>query len=64
MQKYLLSFVLTGDPNSMWSADKLEWPMYNSSAEGVQLVFNDTIYTTADDLANARSVFWNKALWY
>ncbi|KAK3936038.1 Alpha/Beta hydrolase protein [Diplogelasinospora grovesii] len=27
MQKYLLSFVLTGDPNSMWSGDKTYWPL-------------------------------------
>jgi carboxylesterase type B len=64
MQKYLMSFVLTGNPNTLWSEDKLEWPLYNSSSAGTELVFNTTFYTQDDDLANAKSVFWNKALWY
>ncbi|RAH49184.1 carboxylesterase family protein-like protein [Aspergillus brunneoviolaceus CBS 621.78] len=65
MQKYLLSFVLTGNPNTKWADDKLYWPEYlNGSYTATQLVFNSTMYLTQDDLANARSVFWNKALWY
>ncbi|KAL3418750.1 carboxylesterase family protein (secreted protein) protein [Phlyctema vagabunda] len=66
MQKYLLSFVLTGDPNTMWAEDKIEWPMYNSSStlETTQIVFNDTFYLAEDDLANTKSLFWNKAIWY
>ncbi|KAG3067952.1 hypothetical protein PI124_g21783 [Phytophthora idaei] len=64
MQKYLLSFVLTGNPNKMWSDDKIYWPQYNESSAGTQIVFNDTFTTSDDDLANAKSLFWNKALWY
>ncbi|RDW89217.1 putative carboxylesterase family protein [Coleophoma cylindrospora] len=65
MQKYLMSFVLTGNPNTMWTADKLYWPQYgNSTTAGTELVFNTTMYTQADDLANVKSVIWNKALWY
>ncbi|ETP38919.1 hypothetical protein F442_13575 [Phytophthora nicotianae P10297] len=64
MQKYLLSFVLTGNPNTMWADDKIYWPQYNESSEGVEIVFNDTFTTSDDDLANAKSLFWNKALWY
>ncbi|KAG7384922.1 hypothetical protein PHYBOEH_009252, partial [Phytophthora boehmeriae] len=64
MQKYLLSFVLTGNPNTMWAEDKMYWPLYNESSEGTQIVFNDTFTVADDDLANAKSLFWNKALWY
>ncbi|PVH78515.1 esterase [Cadophora sp. DSE1049] len=64
MQKYLLSFVLTGNPNTLWPEDKLEWPLYNSTSEGIQMVFNETFYTDADDLAIEKVVYWNKALWY
>jgi carboxylesterase type B len=66
MQKYLLSFVLTGNPNTKWSGDKLYWPRYDEAAagNGVQIVFNDTFSTSEDDLANAKSLFANKALWY
>ncbi|RLN92143.1 hypothetical protein BBJ28_00023152 [Nothophytophthora sp. Chile5] len=65
MQKYLMSFVLTGDPNTMWADDKLYWPQYgNESGPGTQIVFNDTFTLAEDDLANEKSLFWNKALWY
>lgn len=67
MQKYLLSFVLTGDPNGQWADDKLFWPRYNeseSSSAGTELVFNTTMYTQDDDLAIEKVVYWNKALWY
>jgi hypothetical protein len=64
MQKYLLSFVITGNPNTMWPEDKLYWPQYNESSVGTEIVFNDTFSVADDDLANAKSLFWNKALWY
>lgn len=64
MQKYLLSFALTGNPNTLWPNDKIEWPLYNTSTNGVEIVFNTTMYLQADSLANAKSRFWNKALWY
>ncbi|KAL4116429.1 hypothetical protein PRIC2_011883 [Phytophthora ramorum] len=64
MQKYLMSFVLTGNPNSVWPEDKLYWPQYNESSVGTQIVLNDTFTVAADDLANSKSLFWNKALWY
>jgi carboxylesterase type B len=64
MQKYLLSFVLTGNPNTMWADDKIYWPQYNESSVGTQIVFNDTFTVADDDLANSKSLFWNKALWY
>ncbi|KKA22716.1 Esterase [Rasamsonia emersonii CBS 393.64] len=62
MQKYLLSFVLTGDPNTLWADDKPYWPQYGNAS--TQLVFNSSFYLAEDDLANAKSLFWNKALWY
>ncbi|KAJ5966193.1 hypothetical protein N7481_012907 [Penicillium waksmanii] len=62
MQKYLLSFVLTGNPNKKWASDKTYWPKYGSNA--TELVFNTTMYTQEDDLANAKSLYWNEALWY
>lgn len=66
MQKYLVSFILKGDPNTLWPEDKLYWPIHggNSSSVGQELVFNNTIYIQDDSLANNRSLFWNKALWY
>ncbi|EGZ24406.1 hypothetical protein PHYSODRAFT_260287 [Phytophthora sojae] len=64
MQKYLLSFVITGNPNTMWPNDKIYWPQYNESSVGTEIVFNDTFTVADDDLANAKSLFWNKALWY
>ncbi|KAJ5718168.1 hypothetical protein N7488_003814 [Penicillium malachiteum] len=62
MQKYLLSFVLTGNPNTKWAGDKVYWPNYGSNA--TELVFNYTMYLQNDDLANAKSTYFNKALWY
>lgn len=63
MQKYLMSFVLTGNPNTKWSEDKLEWPLYSES--GYDLVFNVSgFYTQTSDLENDKVAFWNKALWY
>ncbi|KAI3396786.1 hypothetical protein diail_11686 [Diaporthe ilicicola] len=63
MQKYLMSFVLTGNPNTQWPDDKLEWPLYSES--GYDLVFNTSgFYTQTSDLENAKVAFWNKALWY
>ncbi|KAG6606502.1 Para-nitrobenzyl esterase [Phytophthora cinnamomi] len=64
MQKYLLSFVITGNPNSVWLDDKPYWPQYNESSDGAELVFNDSITVVADDLANEKGLYWNKALWY
>ncbi|EGZ09277.1 hypothetical protein PHYSODRAFT_249859 [Phytophthora sojae] len=64
MQKYLLCFVITSNPNSAWPDDKPYWPRYNESSDGVEIVFNDTITVADDDLANEKSVYWNKALWY
>ncbi|ETP48203.1 hypothetical protein F442_06013 [Phytophthora nicotianae P10297] len=64
MQKYLMSFVITGNPNTMWPDDKLYWPQYNESSVGTEIVFNDTFTVADDDLANSKSLFWNKALWY
>ncbi|KAF7881732.1 uncharacterized protein EAF02_006420 [Botrytis sinoallii] len=57
-------FALTGNPNTLWPNDKMEWPLYNTSTNGVEIVFNTTMYLQADSLANAKSRFWNKALWY
>lgn len=62
MQKYLMSFVLTGNPNTKWGGDKLHWPKYGSNE--TQIVFNTTFYLEQDDLANNKSLYWNKALWY
>ncbi|OJJ42201.1 hypothetical protein ASPZODRAFT_105629 [Penicilliopsis zonata CBS 506.65] len=62
MQKYLLSFVLTGNPNTLWPEDKIHWPQYGNETN--TLIFNNTMSITTDDLANDRSLFWNKALWY
>jgi hypothetical protein len=62
MQKYLLSFVLTGNPNTKWAGDKIYWPKYGSNA--TEIVFNSTMYLQEDDLANVKSTTFNKALWY
>ncbi|KAG7382994.1 hypothetical protein PHYPSEUDO_004173 [Phytophthora pseudosyringae] len=64
MQKYLLSFVITGNPNSLWADDKIYWPQYNESTVGTQIVLNETFTVAEYALANSRSLHWNKALWY
>lgn len=66
MQKYLLSFVLAGDPNAMWKDDKIYWPLYNenNSTSGTQMIFNETFSLGKDDLATEKSLFWNQVLWY
>ncbi|GAM89986.1 hypothetical protein ANO11243_080260 [Dothideomycetidae sp. 11243] len=71
MQHYLLSFVMTGDPNAMWKTDSRPfWPRYDTQTSGVQLVVNtnwgnETFKVLpGDDLDNAKTLFWNKALWY
>jgi len=73
-QKYLLSFVITGNPNKMYrdATSKVHWPKYGSQpANGpVQLVVNTTLpgnpfkIQYGDDLDDARTLFWNRALWY
>ncbi|OJJ98574.1 hypothetical protein ASPACDRAFT_31262 [Aspergillus aculeatus ATCC 16872] len=62
MQKYLLSFVLTSNPNTLWPQDKIYWPKYGNMTN--TLSFNTTMSVTTDDLANDKSLFWNKVLWY
>jgi hypothetical protein len=69
MQKYLLSFVITGDPNTLWANDtgKTYWPKYNerAAASPTVMLFNTNNMTLGgDDLATGKSLFWNKALWY
>lgn len=64
MQKYLMSFVLTGNPNKKWTDDKLYWPQYNEDTAATELVFNTTMYTQTDSLLNDQALFWNKAKWY
>ncbi|KAH8600207.1 esterase [Bisporella sp. PMI_857] len=64
MQKYLLSFVLTGDPNTLWPEDKINWPQYGNTTTGTQIIFNTTFSTAEDDLATEKSLIWNRALWY
>ncbi|KAG2867177.1 hypothetical protein PC118_g1534 [Phytophthora cactorum] len=62
MQTYLLSFVITGNSNTMWPDDKLYWPQYNEYKVGTEIVFDDTFTVADDDLANSKSLFWNKEL--
>lgn len=64
MQKYLMSFVLTGNPNTMWPDDEINWPLYGNLSTGQQIVFNETFTIEEDDLANDANIYWNKALWY
>ena len=52
MQKYLLPFVLTGNLNSLWPDDKLQWPSHSSYSTGSRLVFNNTIYVADDELSS------------
>lgn len=62
LQKYLLSFILTDNPNTKWPGNKPYWPLYGDNT--TQLIFNDTFSIGSDDLANNKSLYWNKALWY
>ncbi|ETL87778.1 hypothetical protein L917_13089 [Phytophthora nicotianae] len=58
--KYLLSFVLAGNPNTVWPDDKLYWPQYSDSSLGTQIVTNETFSVDEYALANAKSVHWDK----
>ncbi|KAL4923081.1 uncharacterized protein BDV17DRAFT_296689 [Aspergillus undulatus] len=57
MQKYL-----TGNPNTLWPEDKIYWPKYGNLTNTIS--FNNTLSLTVDELANDKSLFWNKVLWY
>ena len=46
MQKYLVSFVLTGNPNTKWSSDKLDWPKYNSAGNSTESTALVNVNTT------------------
>ncbi|PYH38876.1 uncharacterized protein BO87DRAFT_443387 [Aspergillus neoniger CBS 115656] len=62
MQQYLPAFVLTGNPNTLWPDDKIYCPKYGNATNTIS--FNTTMSIAFDDLANDKSLFWNKALWY
>ena len=47
MQKYLVSFVLTGNPNTKWSGDKLYWPKYNSAGNSTESTALVNVNSTA-----------------
>ncbi|KAF7909755.1 uncharacterized protein EAF01_003473 [Botrytis porri] len=55
--KCLLSFALTGNPNTLWPNVKMEWPLYNTSTDGVEIVFNTSMYLQADSLVNVKPRF-------
>lgn len=62
LQRYLVSFLVTGDPNAQFS-DQPSWPRYGSS--GQVLGINTTGFQIiGDDLATNGSIWWNKALFY
>lgn len=64
MQKYLVSFVITGNPNALWSEDKTYWPLYGTNATQIVFTNSSSFDLGVDDLATNKSIFWNKALWY
>ncbi|WWC90313.1 uncharacterized protein L201_005246 [Kwoniella dendrophila CBS 6074] len=71
MQRWLTSFVISGDPNTYASATDSnitnisEWPLYGSNDNVVEFQTNGTGFNlTGDELDSAQVVFWNKALWY
>jgi len=67
MQKYLMSFVKTGNPNTLWADDKPIWPKYtDDNGTMQQLVFNnaDDFYVGQDDLLTAGNMYWNLGLWF
>ncbi|ODN80792.1 hypothetical protein L202_02942 [Cryptococcus amylolentus CBS 6039] len=71
MQRYLVSFVLTGDPNTYASGSTGNlstidsWPLYGSEDQVVEFQPSGAGFNiTGDELDSAQVVFWNKALWY
>ncbi|WVQ82598.1 hypothetical protein IAT38_004728 [Cryptococcus sp. DSM 104549] len=71
MQRYLVSFILSGDPNTYASggsgnityAD--EWPLYGSEDKVLEFQPEAAGFNiTGDELDSAQVQFWNKALWY
>ncbi|RAH52033.1 hypothetical protein BO85DRAFT_464296 [Aspergillus piperis CBS 112811] len=55
MQQYLLAFVLTGNPNTLWLDDKIYCPKYRNATNTIS--FNTTMSITFDDLANDKTLF-------
>ncbi|KIY70392.1 alpha/beta-hydrolase [Cylindrobasidium torrendii FP15055 ss-10] len=63
MQAYLASFVITGDPNAMFSNATTYWPQYGSNDTVLQLS-EDGTEVIGDELDASSIVFWNHAYWY
>lgn len=57
LQKYLVNFVLKGDPNSEGLPS---WPVYGQTAAAINFTANG-ITDTVSDSANSRCDFWNQA---
>ncbi|WVQ73866.1 hypothetical protein IAR50_003447 [Cryptococcus sp. DSM 104548] len=71
MQRYLVSFVLTGDPNTYASGGSGNisyvdsWPLYGSEQKVLEFQPSAVGFNiTGDELDSPQVVFWNKALWY
>lgn len=75
MQRYLTSFVLTGDPNihsnpgsnpgsgNITYVD--DWPLYDSNGNVLEFQPSGAGFNlTSDELDSPQVVFWNKVLWY
>ncbi|KAL7412590.1 major facilitator superfamily domain-containing protein [Mrakia frigida] len=75
MQQYLLSFVITGNPNTLFAGQNttsenglalLEdgWPLYNGNPTDQVVSFDETGFSiVGDELDSDQVKFWNKALW-
>ncbi|OXH38547.1 sterol esterase [Cryptococcus neoformans] len=71
MQRYLTSFVLTGDPNihSNPGSGNITyvdgWPLYDSNENVLEFQPSGAGFNlTSDELDSPQVVFWNKVLWY
>ena len=70
MQKWLLNFVISGDPNANtvnYTASGVQtidsWPLYGSNDQVVEFS-SDGFNITGDALDSPKVVVFNKALWY
>ncbi len=63
VQKYLMSLVLTGYPNTIWTNDRIDWLLYGNSLAGQQIVFSETFKIQEDDLVNNKIIYCSQALW-
>lgn len=61
LQDYIVGFAVSGDPNGNPAGTALEFPVYGSNATVVEFGYSG-LFTTTDNTANERCVWWREAM--